>query len=92
MKHALSMDNSSSLPPAKKAMKWVDDSSDDGASEVSNESHGLSSGDDVSLFQGSLLVKIRVPYFCSKFNLSSIGLCFIFFGHKRTRKLISGHF
>ena len=88
-RRSLSMDNSSSAP-VRKAMKWPDDSSDDGTSEVSNESHGLSSGDDVSLFQGSLLVKIRVPYFCSKFNLSSLGLFFI--GPKRTRKLISGHF
>ena len=38
-------------------MKWADDSIDDGTSEISNEYHGLSSGDDVSLFQGYLVVK-----------------------------------
>ena len=51
------MNNSSSAAPARKALKWTGDSSNDGTSEISNESNGLSSGDDVSLFQGYLGVK-----------------------------------
>ena len=51
------MNNSSSAAPARKAIKWADDLSNDGTSEISNESHGLSSGDGVSLFQGYLVVK-----------------------------------
>ena len=51
------MNSSSSKAPARKAMKWADDSSDDGTSKISNESHGFSSGNDVSLFQGYLVVK-----------------------------------
>ena len=51
------MNNSSSAAPDRKAIKWADDSSDDGTSEISNESDGLSSVDDVSLFQSYLDVK-----------------------------------
>ena len=50
------MNNNSSAAPARKAIKWSDDSSDDDTSEISNESHRLSRGDDVSLFQGYLVV------------------------------------